>query len=532
MIRVITMCAWSNIPTRTGNVLHFFLSPFLKRSLLLGLLLSLLLSLLVLAACAPAPDGTLRIGLASAPVTLDPRFATDATSSRINRLLYARLVDFDDRQLPVPSLATWQVLTPTHYRFTLKNNPDEEARTFHDGSRLTAQDVKATYDAVLDPVNGSPHRATLAMIEHIDTPDDDTIDFYLSKADLLFPGYLVIGILPAQKMAAGHAFNDQPIGSGPFQFLAWPEEGRLQLQRRRDQQRVSFVRVSDATVRVLKLLRGEVDMLQNDLSPELVTYLQKKPGINVTRARGSNFTYLGFNLDDAVVGQHDVRQAIAMAIDREAVIRYVMGGGARPASALLPPNHWAGNPNLPEIKYAPDAARALLAKHGYSPAQPLKITYKTSTNAFRVRLATVLQSQLKAVGIDIDLRSYDWGTFYGDIKAGNFQMFSLSWVGIKTPDIFRYVFHSTSVPPNGANRGRFQDAAVDHMIEVAANAPSLESQGAVYRDLQQRLLETLPYVPLWYEDHVFISRKGISGYRLGLDGNYDGLITVQASSPH
>lgn len=513
MIPVITTCVWSNIHLKIGNLPHHFLKGVL------------LIFLVMQVACAPVSDDTLRIGLASAPVTLDPRFATDATSSRINRLLYARLVDFDDHQLPVPSLASWEKISPTHYRFSL--NKSSNARVFHNGKRLTATDVKATYDAVLNPANASPHRATLSKIQRIETEDENTVNFHLSKADLLFPGYLVIGILPAEKITTKHPFNQQPIGSGPFRFIAWPEEGRLQLQRRKDEQSISFVRVSDATVRVLKLLRGEVDMLQNDLSPELVTYLQKKDELNVMRVRGSNFTYLGFNLDDSITGKQDVRRAIAMAIDRESVIRYVMGGSARPASALLPPSHWAGSSDLVEIKYDPDAARTLLAKHGYSPERPLKVTYKTSTNAFRVRLATVLQSQLKAVGIDVDLRSYDWGTFYGDIKAGNFQMFSLSWVGIKTPDIFRYVFHSESVPPNGANRGRFKDSSVDRLIEVAGDAGSLELQGAAYVNLQKRLLETLPYVPLWYEDHVFVSRKGIAGYGLSLDGNYDGLISVR-----
>ena len=525
------MSAWSSIPSKTGNSLRLFpallFRPATCFSLRAFFLPCLLLSALVLTACTAPADGTLRIGLASAPVTLDPRFATDATSSRVNRLLYARLVEFDDHQLPVPGLAHWQVLSPTHYRFTLDGPIGAEGRRFHNGRHLTARDVKATYEAVLNPANGSPHRATLALISRITTPDDNTVDFFLSKADLLFPGYLVIGILPADEIAAGHPFNAKPIGSGPFRFIGWPEEGRLQLQRRSDQQRISFIRVSDATVRVLKLLRGEVDMLQNDLSPELVVFLQHKKNITVTKARGSNFTYLGFNLDDAVAGQWDVRRAIALAIDRPAIIRYVMGGAARPASALLPPEHWAGNPHLQAIPYDPATARALLAKHGYGPAHPLKITYKTSTNAFRVRLATVLQSQLKAVGIDVDLRSYDWGTFYGDIKAGNFQMFSLSWVGVKTPDIFRYVFASDSVPPNGANRGRFHDQAVDRLIAEAGDATTLESQAAAYQKLQQRLLETLPYVPLWYEDHVFVARQGITGYQLSLDGNYDGLIKVR-----
>jgi len=468
----------------------------------------------------------LRIGLASAPVTLDPRFATDATSSRINRLLYARLVEFNEKQLPVPGLAKWELISPLHYRFYLKEDSNKNNRTFHDGTRLTANDVKATYKTILDPKIASPHRATLNMIDIIDVIDENTVDFHLSRPDLLFPAYLVIGILPEKGIDTNHIFSRHPVGSGPFKFSSWPEDGRLFLKRLKDNQVVNFVRVKEDTVRVLKLIRGEIDMLQNDLSPELVAHLNKQKNINVTHSRGSNFTYLGFNLDDAVVGQQNVRRAIALAIDRDAIIKYVMAGTARPASALLLPDHWAGNSELKKLAYNPDKARALLAEAGFTHNKPLRITYKTSTNAFRVRLATVLQSQLKKVGIKVDLRSYDWGTFYGDIKAGNFQMFSLSWVGIKTPDIFRYVFHSESVPPNGANRGRYKDEKSDYLIKTAGNAVVLEKQASSYRKLQERLLEKLPYVPLWYENHFFTAREGITGYSLGLDGNYDGLSNV------
>ena len=478
---------------------------------------------LLLAACAPAPDAQLRFGLASAPVTLDPRFATDAASTRINRLLYERLVDFDEHLAPAPALAaSWRVFSPTHYRFRLDNGP----HLFSDGARLTANDVKATYDFILDPANASPHRATLALIERIEVSDELSVDFFLTRPDLLFPGYLVVGILPAHKIAAGHAFNRWPIGSGPFEFVSWPDDGRLELRRRRDGQLLSFVRVTDPTVRVLKLLRGEIDMLQNDLSPELVKFLEQRDSIAVSRGKGSNFTYLGFNLDDAATGRLEVRRAIAQAIDRDAIIRYVMGAQARPANALLPPDHWAGAPGLAGYAYDPAAARAALAVLGYGPQHPLHLSYKTSTDSFRLRLATVIQSQLKEVGIEVDLQSYDWGTFYGDIKAGNFQMYSLSWVGIKTPDIFRYAFHSESLPPNGANRGRFRDAQTDAFIEAAASGADLEQQAATYRQIQTRLLEELPYVPLWYEDHLFAARKGIGGYTLSLDGNYDGLATV------
>ncbi len=474
---------------------------------------------LLLGACSRPPDNALRFGLSEAPVNLDPRYATDAASARVNRLLYRRLVRFDAQQRPVPELATWTRLTPVHYRFRL----GREGRRFHDGSRLNASDVKATYQSVLDPANGSPHRSTLTLIKRIEVVDPDTVDFYLSHPDLQFPGYLVIGILPARAIAAGRQFQDHPLGSGPFRFVAWPQTSRLILQRLSDGQRFVFLEVRDPTVRALKLLRGEIDMLQNDMPAELIAYLRGQRGVRIEEGPGSNFTYLGFNLKDPATRKLAVRKAIAHAIDRRAIIRYVLAGAARPANALLPPEHWAGDPGLRGYRYDPARARALLGQAGYGPDHRLALSYKTSSDPLRVRLATVLQSELGKVGIDVRLQSYDWGTFYGDIKAGRFQMYSLSWVGIKTPDIFRYVFYSTSVPPAGANRGRFDDPQVDRLIDAAGRADSLAEQAADYQRVQARLLAVLPYVPLWYEDQIYVCRSDIAGYRLANDGNYDGL---------
>ena len=423
----------------------------------------------------------------------------------------------------MPSLAQWQSISPTHYRFQLSN----QAPTFHDGTAVTAADVKATYDSVLDATTASPHRAGFNMVESIEVVNDQTIDFHLNKVDPLFPGRLVIGIMPAKLLQAKHPFNRQPVGSGPFAFVDWPEEGRLELQRRSDAQRLEFIEVKNPTVRVLKLLRGEIDMLQNNLPSELVSYLAEQDEITLHKGRGSNFTYLGFNLQDQDTGNLKLRRAIAYALDREAIIQYVMGDAAAPASALLPPDHWAGNATLPLYKYDPAKARVLLKEAGYIGGKRPSLVYKTSSDPFRIRLATVIQQQLSEVGIDVELRSYDWGTFYGDIKAGRFQMFSLSWVGIKTPDIFRYVFHSESVPPNGANRGRFFDSVADSLIDSAEAAPELSQQATYYAQLQGHLLEQLPYVPLWYEDNLFAARKDISGYTLARDGNYDGVISVQ-----
>ncbi len=487
----------------------------------------LLCILLALVACADTPRDSLRFGLTSMPVTLDPRFATDAASARINRLLYRQLVDFDEHAMPAPDLAVWQRLGPLHYRFRLSG----EGTRLADGTRLTAADVRATYDYVLDERNGSPHRLSLENIAAIDVIDDDTIEFRLRRADPLFPGRLTLGILPRRLIESAHPFNRAPVGSGPFEFVDWPDEARLRLRRRDDGQLLEFIAVQDPTVRALKLLRGEIDMLQGDLTPELVTWLEQRGEVRVERGRGSNFAYLGFNLRDGVTGDARVRLAVAHALDREAIIRHVFGDSARTAAAILPPEHWAGSDGLTAPAHDPAAARRLLEEAGYRNGSAPRIVYTTSTDAFRLRLATIIQRQLGEAGFDVELRSYDWGTFYGDIRSGRFQMYSLMWVGIKLPEIFRYAFHSESLPPAGANRGFYVSALADDLIERAEAAPTPEAQREPLARLQALLLEELPYVPLWYEDHVYIARRDIEGYRIAADGNYDSLAAVTRRKP-
>ena len=474
----------------------------------------------LLSACDESPSEAIRFGLQSPVQTLDPRFATDAASTRVARLVYSQLVDFGPDFKPLPALARWQQLSPHHYRFTL----DPKRATFHDGTLLTAADVVATYRSVLDAATASPHRGSLSMISTVEALNNETIDFRLSRADALFPGRLVIGILPAQGIAVEQDFARHPIGNGPFAFEGWPDTERVRLRRRADGQSVEFLRVRRADVRVLKLLRGEIDVIQGDLPPELLGWLADRDDVVISSVPGTTFAYVGFNLEDPVVGDVRVRRAIAHAIDRSAIIRHVFAGKARHAGGILTPNHWAGHSGLRGLDYDLSAARRLLAAAGYDEKRPVRIVYKTSTNPVRVRIASIIQDQLAQVGIDVDIRTYDWGTFYGDIKAGNFQMYSLAWVGIKMPDIFRYVFHSESIPPAGANRGRFIDAGVDRLIDRAEGAPEVEQRARLYQELQQHLAQALPYVSLWYEDQVAVTRRDVVGYRVAVDGNFDGLI--------
>lgn len=470
----------------------------------------------------PTDQQRILIGVTARPRMLDPRRATDALSSRVNRLIYRQLVDFNERAEPVADLAQWQAISPTHYRFTLIQTP-----VFHHGKTLDAADVAATYMSLLEPAFGSPHRGTLKHIQRIDVINDDQCDFILSEPDALFVGRLTLGILPKDLIDAGHDFTAQPVGSGQATFVNLNEQ-RLVLKRADDVE-LHFIVVKDAMVRVLKLQKGELDCVQNDLSPELVSYCDAQPDLKVTWQAGTSYSYIGFNLDDPLLSQPALRQAIAHGLDRQRIIDAMFDGQARLAGGLLVPEHWAGNPELSGFEYDPDKARALLAqvKRPEQGANPIRLSYKTSSDPTRIRLATLYQAQLKEIGIDLQIQSYDWGTFYSDIVKGRFQLFGLAWVGIKSPDIFQYVFASSAIPPNGANRGRYRDDRADQLIAQASQAYDLGQQAQLYRELQAHLQQTLPIMPLWYENQYAVMRQHLQGYQLFADGRLDSLLWVQ-----
>jgi len=475
---------------------------------------------LLLAACGRLDTDVIVFAVATAPSVLDPRLASDAASERINALLYDRLVELDERGAARPGMAEWRAIGPRHYRLSLR----AQRATFWDGRQPNAADVVATYRSLLEPTLGSPHAGALGHVTEINAVDDTLVDFHLARPDPLFPSRLTIGILPAQALQ-GRNLAREPLGSGPFVFSGWREDGGLVLTRRRDDQRIALAPVADPTMRALKLLRGEAQLLQNDLPSELYGYLADDPELELVERPGTTFAYIGFNLTDPVLTRREVRLAIAHAIDREAIIAHLFGGRAQTAESVLRGQHWAGAEALAPYAYDPPRAREYLRQAGYDVANPLVLSYKTSTDPFRLRIAHVFQSQLAEVGIQLRIASYDWGTFFGDIKAGRFQLYSLAWVGVNTPDILRYAFHSASTPPAGANRGRYRSPFVDRLIEQAELAEPAAA-AVLYAEVQRRVHEDLVYLPLWYESNVVASR-GLAGYRPGHDGNYLALSDVR-----
>ena len=453
----------------------------------------------------------IRFSLAQMPLNLDPRYATDAASERVNRLIYQSLVDFDEASNLVPKLATWLMVSPREYHFSLK----QPLAHFHHHKTLTAYDVKATYDSIIT-LKDSPQTSEYSNISSIQVKNETLVIFQLKQPDTHFAAKLIMGILPKDYIEKKYDFSHHPIGSGPLAFEYW--QNKLMLKRVHDGQRIIFTEVKDPTVRVLKLLRGETDLLQGDLPPELVKHLQTKPDITVQTVQGANFSYLGLNMQDPVVKQHKVRRAIAHAIDRPAIIDKVMVKSTRVAGAILPPEHFTNaGAELTAYDYNPELAKKLLIEAGVQ--LPLKLVYKTSTDAQRVRLATILQAQMAKAGIDLEIRSLDWGTFFEEVKKGNFQLFGLTWVGIKTPEIYAKAFGSQLFPPSGFNRGRYADAKLDALLLA-------EDWSAVTAHIH----EQLPYIPLWYEGQFAAFNKNITNYTPKPDGNWDDLATIQRSA--
>ena len=467
--------------------------------------LTLLLLSLCLLACNPIQTSSeIRFAIAQAPLNLDPRYATDAASERVNRLIYQPLVDFGAASKPEPVMASWQMIEDKQYRFTLIKN----RMPFHNNTHLTAADVKATYDSFIT-LKDSPLTAEFANIDRIEVEDENTVLFTLKQADMHFPAKLIVGILPKDLIEKNHDFSHNPVGNGALKFVSW--DNKLRLERVKDGVKITLQEVKDPTVRVLKLLRGEVDLLQSDLPPELVKYLQGMRSIRLDTGLGANYSYLGLNMQDNLLKNLKVRQAVAHAINRQAIIDKVMVSNTRAAGAILPPEHYTNaNKSFAAYDYSPQLSKKLLIEAGVK--LPLKLVYKTSTDAFRVRLATIMQAQMAEAGIDLQIKSLDWGTFFADVKAGNFQLYGLTWVGIKTPDIYAKAFGSQNFPPNGFNRGRYADAELDKLL-AAEN----------WQAATARIHNQLPYIPLWYEGQFAAMRKNLTGYTLKSDGNWDGL---------
>jgi peptide/nickel transport system substrate-binding protein len=352
-----------------------------------------------------------------------------------------------------------------------------------------------------------------------------------------------VGIVPAGSRAdfAGH-----PIGSGPFRFVRALQDEEVVLERNPDYfrtapliEKVRFRIVPDAVVRALELRKGTGDLESSSLPADMVAVLRKDPALSVTEDSGTEYAYVAINFDDPALAHREVRQALAFATDRETIIRYLLRGQARLADSLLPPNSWAYEPNVAHYPYDPARAELLLDAAGF-PRRPelggmrLHLVLKTSTEESTRLLGAALQEQWRRVGVDLELRSLELATLLSDVNRGNFQLYTLQWVGGNNdPDIFEYVFSSRRMPPDGANRGHYRNARVDALLDQARVEPDQEKRRQLFAGVQRIVAEDLPYLSLWYTDNICVHRRRVENIALLPGGDYSFLsgITLRTGQP-
>jgi peptide/nickel transport system substrate-binding protein len=223
---------------------------------------------------------------------------------------------------------------------------------------------------------------------------------------------------------------------------------------------------------------------------------------------------------DPILSKVEVRRAIAHAIDRERIVRDLLRGHGEPADTMFGKGHWARAEGLPTYGHDPARARQLLDQAGYpdpdgdGPRPRFSLSFKTSTDAEANLRAQMIQQMLGEVGIKVDIQSSEFGTFLEDIQKGNFQMFSLSRNGIQDPDFYNVIFHSTSFPPEGQNRGYYRNARIDQLIAEGRSTFDRERRKQLYGEVQRIVQEDLPYVSLYHQVNVAVMDENLAGYTM------------------
>ncbi len=470
------------------------------------------------------------MAIESSPNNLDLRVGTDAQSERIGGLLFDGLVRKDEHFELRPWIAqSWQQPDPLTWIFHLRDGV-----RFHDGRPLEAEDVAWTIRSMIDGTLITSKGGAFAAVRQVEVPDRLTVIVRLKRPDsgLLFN--MSDGLFGVVPRGSGKAFSRHPVGSGPFRFVSAVEDKEVVVDRNPvywagppNLAQVRFAVVPDAITTALELEKGSADAESNAITLDEVHALHGRPNLQTETASSSVVLYANFNVTDPVLRDRSVRQAIACAIDRRPIIDALWRGEAREAGSLLPPGHWARASDADLPAYPHDLARAehLLDSAGYPRRQDgtrLRITLKTSTDETTRLMAAILQQQMRSAGIDLQIRSAEFGTFYADITKGAFQMYILRWIGSnEDPAIFRYAYGSGSMPPNGGNRGRYSNPEVDALLADAEATPDRDRRRQDYIQVQKILARDLPSIPLWYPNNELVHNRRLENLELSPSGQFD-----------
>lgn len=468
--------------------------------------------------------------------TFDPRKSSDSADERMRQLIFNCLTRKNEKFEPVGDLAESFTTSPDNLTHTFKLRSGVK---FHNGKPLTSADVKYTFDTLMVKGFESPKSADFVRdVASVETPDPQTVIFHCKNPYPGLPNSVVaVGIIPEN---SGDAQAKTPVGTGPFKFTSYISDQEVTLSANEEyfggKPNFKVLRikiVTDNSTRESELRKGSVDLAINaDFEPVTVESLKKAQGLKVVQTDGTNLTHLALNVTDPILKDVRVRQALAYAIDREAIIRDLLLGQAKPANSVLPASHWAFESGATVYNYDPEKAKKLLDEAGRKAdgdKPRFKLTLKTSTISSTRKIAEMMQEQMRRVGIDLEVQPLDNGKLNQDINEGNYQLYTRIMVGgNQSPDIFRFAYHSRSIPPNGQNRMRYNNPQVDKLLDESLLAPR-ERQQAIYSEVQKILSNDLPQIYLWYPATISVQRDRVTNLNLDPSGDWSVVKNVKLS---
>jgi peptide/nickel transport system substrate-binding protein len=469
----------------------------------------------LLATVALAAVDTLVVGILADPVSLDPHRATDLVSAAIVSNVCDPLVRYrSDGSRPEAVLATtWATTDARHWTFTLRPGV-----RFHDGSPLDA-------DAVVANLESLRHRRLFAG--RAERVGPLVVALTLERPNSALLATLSQPFFSMQSPRELTAGSSKPVGTGPFRLIAGrPGEVRLEADpghwagtpRLR---RLVFRRLTDEDSLVRALLAGEVDVT-SAVGPERVGRLHDRPEIELDSQIGLNIAFLSINNDRPPFDDARVRQALARAVDREALVDGVLGGHGEPARNPLPPHLWGYAARSRELILDRPTARRLLADAGQAAGFEATLLTVQTTRPYLpapVRLAEHLQASLAEIGVRVKLRQLrSWSDYIDQTTRGDYDLAMLGWQADTTDpnDFLSALLASEAI--GSTNRSRYRSEPMDGLLKQGRRASDPGERAAIYRQAQEVFQRDMPWVPLYHVSVFTAHRRSVHGLSVGPTG--------------
>ena len=487
----------------------------------------------MLVPAAAQPAGTLVVGLVAEPVNLDPAQVTDLNSNRVGRRIVETLATFPDESTQiVPGLAESWTVSKDGLRYTFKLR---KGISFHDGTPLNAEAVKFSIERQINaehPFNklGKYPFANyfFGNVKAVEVVDPSTVEFVLKEPRASFLAILTAGaasiVSPTAVKKLGVDYALQPVGTGPFRYVAWDRGQRVVLERNAQYwkspvkvERVIYRPIVEDQARLTELLTGALDLIVGT-PPDFVAQLENNPKVTLLKQVGAHVWYLGINNQKKPFDDKRVRQALNYAVNKEAIVRDVLKGTGSMSAGPVLPGTWGADAGLKPYPYDPERARKLLADAGYPGGFTTSMWVPESGSGMQspVAMATVMQSNLKAVGVNVTLQTFEWGAFIAKLRSKEQELFALSWMaGNEDPDMVMYpLLHSSQWTPGGPNRALYKSDTFDELLHQARLTTDQAKRAELYRQAQRVLADDPPWIFVDHEIQTAVHSKRVQGFKL------------------